>query len=62
MTELADEDDLQSFAKAFIILARAKPASAASAASYIPGKISNFLIKASRRSSKCNDGIRAHAL
>lgn len=45
MTKLADEDDLQSFARAFIILARAKPASAASAASYIPGKISNFLIK-----------------
>jgi hypothetical protein len=45
MTTLADEDDLQSFAKAFVILARAKPASAASAAGFIPGKISNFLIK-----------------
>lgn len=38
MTKLADEDDIQSFAKAFVILARAKPGSAASAASFIPGK------------------------
>lgn len=45
MTKLADEDDLQSFSRAFIILARAKPTNAASVASFIPAKISNFLIK-----------------
>lgn len=45
LTQLADEDDLQSFSRAFIILARAKPTNAASVASFIPAKISNFLIK-----------------
>lgn len=45
MTKLADEDDLQSFSRAFIILARAKPTNAASVASFIPAKISNFLVK-----------------
>lgn len=45
MTQLADEDNLQGFAKAFIHLARAKPASASFAASFIPAKIRNFLFK-----------------
>jgi hypothetical protein len=45
MTKLADEDDLQSFSRAFIILARAKPTNAASVASFIPAKINNFLVK-----------------
>lgn len=45
MTKLADEDDLQSFSRAFIILARAKPTHAASVASFIPAKIGNFLVK-----------------
>lgn len=45
MTQLAEEGDLQSFSKAFIILARAKPASAPAAATFIPAKISNFLIR-----------------
>lgn len=34
-----------SFSRAFIILARAKPTNAASVASFIPRKVSNFLIK-----------------
>jgi hypothetical protein len=45
MTKLADEDDLASFSRAFIILARAKPANAAFVAARVPAKISNFLIK-----------------
>jgi hypothetical protein len=45
MTKLADEDDLPSFSRAFVILARAKPANAAFVAAKVPAKISNFLIK-----------------
>jgi hypothetical protein len=45
LTKLALEDDLASFSRAFILLARAKPANAAFIASAVPGKISNFLIK-----------------
>lgn len=45
LTQLADEDDLVSFSRAFIILARAKPTNAASVASFIPAKVTNFLIK-----------------
>jgi hypothetical protein len=45
LTELSEKDDLQSFSRAFIILARARPTNAASVASFIPAKISNFLIK-----------------
>ncbi|MCB1520490.1 MAG: hypothetical protein KDJ37_07935 [Hyphomicrobiaceae bacterium] len=44
MTELANEGDLQSFARAFVILARAKPANAQFVAAAVPGKISNFLV------------------
>jgi hypothetical protein len=45
MTQLADQDDLASFSRAFIIVARAKPPNAAFVASAVPAKISNFLIK-----------------
>lgn len=45
MTKLADEGDLQGFARAFVILARARPTSAASVASFIPAKVSNFLVR-----------------
>lgn len=45
MTKLADKNDLRGFAKAFVILARAKPTHAAAAAGFIPGKISNFLVR-----------------
>jgi hypothetical protein len=44
MTQLAEEDDLASFSRAFIILARAKPANAAFVAAAVPAKITNFLI------------------
>ncbi len=44
MTQLANEDDLLSFSRAFIILARAKPAYASRAAAAVPAKISNFMI------------------
>ena len=45
MTQLADEDDLVSFSRAFVILARAKPANAGFVADAVPAKISNFLIR-----------------
>jgi hypothetical protein len=45
MTSLTDEDDLIGFSRAFIILARAKPANASFVENAVPGKISNFLIK-----------------
>lgn len=45
LTKLAEEDDLTSFSRAFILLARARPANAAFVANAVPAKISNFLIK-----------------
>lgn len=45
LTELANEDDLEGFSRAFVILARAKPANAAFLTGLVPGKISNFLVK-----------------
>jgi hypothetical protein len=54
MTQLADEDDLASFSRAFVILARAKPTNAVFVASAVPAKISNFLIK--------HRGVSANAL
>lgn len=45
LTKLAEEDDLASFSRAFVLLARAEPANAAFVASAVPAKISNFLIK-----------------
>jgi hypothetical protein len=45
LTKLAEEDDLASFSRAFILLARARPANAAFVASAVPAKIHNFLIK-----------------
>lgn len=45
MTKLAEEDDLVSFSRAFVIVARAKPANATFVAARVPAKISNFLIK-----------------
>jgi hypothetical protein len=45
LTKLADEDDLASFSRAFVLVARAQPASAAFVADAVPAKISNFLIK-----------------
>lgn len=44
LTQLADEDDLASFSRAFVILARAKPANAAFVANAVPAKITNFLV------------------
>lgn len=45
MTDLSNEDDLVGFARAYVILARAKPAHAASVENAVPAKITNFLIK-----------------
>lgn len=45
LTQLTEEDDLGSFSRAFIILARAKPANAAFVAAAVPAKITNFLIR-----------------
>ena len=45
MTELSGEDGLVGFARAFIILARAKPSNAAFVAGQVPAKICNFLIR-----------------
>lgn len=45
MTQLAAEDDLPSFSRAVIILARAKPANAAFVTAAVPPKVSNFLIR-----------------
>lgn len=45
LTKLAGEDDLASFSRAFILLARAEPANAAFVAGAVPAKISNFLIE-----------------
>lgn len=45
MTKLADEDDLTNFSRAFVILARAKPANATFVANAVPAKITNFLVK-----------------
>lgn len=44
LTRLADEDDLASFSRAFIIFARAKPANASHVAAAVPAKIYNFLV------------------
>lgn len=44
LTQLADENDLISFSRAFIILARAKPGNAAFVAAAVPGKVTNFLV------------------
>src|SRR5689334_5360490 len=41
MTQLAPENDLESFARAFAILARAKPTNAAFVAVAVPAKISD---------------------
>ncbi|MGY3146763.1 hypothetical protein ACVWYQ_003762 [Bradyrhizobium sp. USDA 3397] len=54
LTKLAEEDDLASFSRAFILLARAEPANAAFVAGAVPAKISNFLIK--------HRGVKATAL
>ncbi len=45
LTELANEDDLQGFSRAFVILARAKPGNATFVSASVPAKISNFLIQ-----------------
>ncbi len=45
MTELANEDDLQGFSRAVVILARAKPANARYVIDSVPAKISNFVIR-----------------
>lgn len=45
MTDLSNEDDLVGFARAYVILARAKPAFATAVESAVPRKITNFLIK-----------------
>lgn len=45
LTQLTEEDDLRSFSRAFIILARAKPANAAFVANAVPPKIANFLVR-----------------
>lgn len=45
LPQLADEDDLVSFSRAFVIVARAKPANAAFVSAAVPGKITNFLFK-----------------
>jgi hypothetical protein len=45
LTELASEDDLASFSRAFIIFARSKPTNATFVANAVPAKISNFLVK-----------------
>lgn len=54
LTKLAEEDDLASFSRAFILLARAEPANAAFVAGAVPAKISNFLIE--------HRGVKAPAL
>jgi hypothetical protein len=54
LTELADEGDLASFSRAFVIFARAKPANSALVANAVPPKISNYLIK--------HQGVEAGAL
>jgi len=45
MKGLAAEDDLASFANAFVIIARAKPANTNFIAARVPGMISEFLIR-----------------
>jgi hypothetical protein len=45
LTELSNEDDLESFSRAFVIFARAKPANAVFVANAVPAKITNFLVK-----------------
>jgi hypothetical protein len=45
MTNLADAGDLEGLSKAFVMLARAKPAKAAFIANLVPAKVSNFLVK-----------------
>ena len=44
LTQLAHEDDLEGFSRAFVILARAKPSNAAFVAAAVPGKISEYLV------------------
>jgi hypothetical protein len=44
LTQLAEEDNLTGFSRAFVILARAKPANAKSLAAAVPGKIANYLV------------------
>jgi hypothetical protein len=41
---LTEEDDLAVFSRAFVIIARAKPANAAFIAAAVPAKITNFLV------------------
>ena len=45
MTDLSNEDDLVGFARAYVILARAKPAYAPSVENAVPAKVTNFLIR-----------------
>lgn len=45
LTQLTEEDDLASFSRAFVILARAKPANAAFVEAAVPAKITNFLVR-----------------
>ena len=45
LTRLSEEDDLTSFSRAFVILARAKPANAAFVAAAVSAKITNFLVR-----------------
>jgi hypothetical protein len=45
ITKLADEDNLQGFSRAVVILARAKPANARFVIESVPAKISNFIIR-----------------
>jgi len=45
MTQLSEEDDLESFSRAFVIIARAKPINAGFIENCVPAKIHNFFIK-----------------
>jgi hypothetical protein len=45
LTQLTEEDDLATFSRAFVILARAKPSNAALVAAAVPAKITNFLVR-----------------
>lgn len=45
LTQLAEEDDLTGFSRAFVILARAKPTNAAFIAAAVPAKITNCLVR-----------------
>jgi len=45
LSDLAEEDDLEGFSRAFVILARSSPMHAPSVASFVPAKIGTFLAK-----------------